>query len=220
MKYQVYVHTFPNNKKYVGLTTLENINQRWANGRGYRTQKLMYRAVLKWGWKNIKHTVYQCDTEKEMKYLERYLIAYYHSNEPKYGYNVSAGGDGSTGVPSAQRKTIDQYDRQGNFIKTWESITAIDKALNYDFRNISACVRKKRPMAYNYYWAYSGELPDFKTYRTHRKVLQYDLQNNLIAEFENAVEAGKSLGKGNTSIVDCCNKKLKTAYNFIWRWKQ
>lgn len=220
MKYQVYVHTFPNNKKYVGLSTLENINQRWANGRGYRTQKLMYRAVLKWGWKNIKHTVYQCDTEKEMKYLERYLIAYYHSNEPKYGYNVSAGGDGSTGVPLAQRKTIDQYDRQGNFIKTWESITAIDKALNYDFRNISACVRKKRPMAYNYYWAYSGELPDFKTYRTHRKVLQYDLQNNLIAEFKNAVEAGKSLGKSNRNIVDCCNKKLKTAYNFIWRWKQ
>lgn len=49
MKYQVYIHTFPNNKKYVGLSTLENINQRWANGRGYRTQKLMYRAVLKWG---------------------------------------------------------------------------------------------------------------------------------------------------------------------------
>ena len=47
--YWVYVHTFPNSKKYVGLTTQKNINRRWANGLGYRTQKLIYRAILKYG---------------------------------------------------------------------------------------------------------------------------------------------------------------------------
>ena len=34
-KYSVYVHTFPNGKKYVGVTCLP-VNARWSNGRGYR----------------------------------------------------------------------------------------------------------------------------------------------------------------------------------------
>lgn len=219
MKYQVYVHTFPNNKKYVGLTTLENINRRWRNGYGYRHQKVVYNAILKYGWYNISHQVFECDTEAEMKYLERYLIAYYNTTDRRYGYNISSGGESGSGVPRATRKPIDQYDKQGNFIRTWESITAIDKALNYDFRNISACVTKRYPTAYNYYWVYSGETPDFKTYKTQRKVYQYSLTGEFIAEFKNTAEAGKSIGKGRSTIIQCCNKKYKTAYGFIWRYE-
>lgn len=86
-----------------------------------------------------------------MKYLEKYLIAYYHSNEPKYGYNISSGGDGLNGVPSKHRKSINQYDKQGNLIKTWDSIMEIEEELNYNHSYISRCVRKKHPTAYNYY---------------------------------------------------------------------
>lgn len=215
MKYQVYVHTFPNNKKYVGLSTMENINQRWQNGYGYKTQKLMYRAILKWGWKNIKHKIYEVETELEMKYLEKYLIAYYQTTNPKYGYNISTGGEYGSGVPSARRKAIDQYDKQGHFIRTWESITAIDKTLNYNFRNISKCVTKRCPTAYNFYWCYSGQTPEFKTCQTIRKVYQYDLEGNKIAEYKNASEAGRSIGKGRSTIIKCCNKKLKSCYGYI-----
>ena len=49
MKNQVYVHRFKNGKKYVGLSTEENINKRWKNGLGYRNQPLIYRAILKYG---------------------------------------------------------------------------------------------------------------------------------------------------------------------------
>lgn len=219
MKYWVYIHLFPNGKRYVGLTTSFNPVLRWQSGKGYRTQKLTYRAILKYGWKNIQHILYQVDTEKEMKYLERYLIAYYNTTNPLYGYNISTGGDGNPGVPSAARKSIDQFDKQGNYIKTWESILSIDQELDYDWRNISACVRKKRPTAYGFYWSYTGELPEFKKMRTKRQVLQYDLNGTFIAEYKSAAEAGKSINKGNSSIVHCCNHKLKSAYNFIWRWK-
>lgn len=220
MKYQVYVHTFPNNKKYVGLTSLE-VNQRWQGGRGYKNQKLMYRAILKYGWKNINHTVYQCDTEKEMKYLERYLISYYQTRDRKYGYNIAEGGQsGPKGVPAVNRRAVDQYDRQGNFIRSWESITEIERELGYHHTDISDCAKKKRPTAYNFYWFYSGEKPIFKTYKTRRKVRQYDLEGHFIAEFKNAAEAAKSLGKDNSVlIVACCNKKFKTAYKFIWEYE-
>lgn len=219
-KYWVYVHTFPNGKKYVGLTTQKNINRRWQGGRGYKIQPLVYRAILKYGWKNIVHQVFECETEAEMKYLERYLISYYQSNNPKYGYNISSGGDGVNGVPSKRRRAVNQYDKQGNLIKTWDSIFSIEEELNYSHSNISACTHKRKISAYGFYWFFTNETPIFKTKWTHRKVLQYSLTGEFIAEFENSVEAGKSLGKNGSSITKCCNGKLKSAYNFIWIWKQ
>ena len=216
MKYFVYIHTvLKNNKKYVGLTT-QNPKKRWGNGKAYKRQKVFYNAILKYGWENVSHQVFKCDTEAEMKYLERYLIAYYNTTDRRYGYNISTGGESGSGVGI---KSIDQYSKDGHFIKTWESISAIEKELNYNNANIVMCVRKKRPTAYNYYWFYSGEKPVFKTYGTQRKVRQFDLKGNLIAEFKNAAEAGKSIGKGRSLIVSCCNGKCKSAYNYIWKYE-
>ena len=86
-KYYVYIHLFPNGKKYVGLTT-QNVNRRWNNGKKYKRQKFVYNAILKYGWENISHQVFECDSEAEMKYLERYLIAYYNTTDRCYGYNI------------------------------------------------------------------------------------------------------------------------------------
>ena len=215
----VYIHLFPNGKRYVDLT-MRDVNKRCGNGIGYKKQKVVYNAILKYGWNNISHIVYECDTESEMKYLERYLIAYYNTTDHRYGYNISTGGEYGSGVPSVNRKPIDQYDKQGNFIQTWESIHSVNYKLNYDISSISKCLRKICPTAYNYYWCYSGEIPEFKTRGTHRKVYQYDLNGNFIKEFENALEAAKSLGKSdNSTIVRCCNKQIKTAFKFIWRYE-
>ena len=215
-KYYVYIHLFPNGKRYVGLTERE-VNQRWRNGKAYKGQKVVYNAILKYGWDNISHQVFECDTEAEMKYLERYLIRFYNTTDHQYGYNVSSGGEyAHSGVPSKYRKPVDQYDKQGNFIKTWESLTAVEKELNYDISSIINCIKKRRKTAYNYYWVYSGEVPEINTYRTHRKVRQYDLNGNFIAEYKNATEAAKGLGRSKTPIIDCCNKKCKTALGFIF----
>lgn len=215
----VYIHLFPNGKRYVGLT-MRDVNKRWGNGKAYKRQKVVYNAILKYGWNNISHIVYECDTESEMKYLERYLIAYYNTTDHRYGYNISTGGESGSGVPNVNRKPIDQYDRQGNFIQTWESIHSVNYKLNYDISSISKCLRKIYPTAYNYYWCYSGETPEFKTRGTHRKVYQYNLNGNFIKEFENALEAAKSLGKSdNSTIVRCCNKQIKTAFKFIWSYE-
>ena len=113
----VYIHIFPNGKRYVGLT-MRDVNKRWRNGKGYMTQKVVYNAILKYGWDNITHQVFECDTESEMKYLERYLISFYNTTDHRYGYNVSTGGESGSGVPSVNRKPIDQYDKFGNFIRT------------------------------------------------------------------------------------------------------
>lgn len=94
--YTVYKHTCPNGKVYIGITQQLPEN-RWINGYGYKKQ-IFYRAILKYGWENIKHEIlYYNLTEKEAKEKEIELIYKYNSTSPKHGYNVVEGGQGTTG---------------------------------------------------------------------------------------------------------------------------
>ena len=85
----VYIHTTPDGKKYVGATH-RNPEYRFNKGRGYKYQ-FFYQAVLKFGWENISHQLYEVDTEEELKYLEKYLISYYDTTNPDKGYNITKG---------------------------------------------------------------------------------------------------------------------------------
>ena len=91
--YYVYLHTNKvNGKVYIGITSLKP-EQRWANGRGYKGQHFS-NAIKKYSWNNFKHEVlYSGLSEAKAKILETSLIHFYNSTNPKYGYNVSEGGD-------------------------------------------------------------------------------------------------------------------------------
>lgn len=100
--YCVYVHIFPNEKKYFGITKLKP-EYRWNNGKGYKKQKLVYDAIKKYGWDNIKHKIlFENLSEKEAKNKEKELIKKYKTNDAKYGYNITEGGDGASGVKLSQ----------------------------------------------------------------------------------------------------------------------
>ena len=95
-KFYVYIHTCPNGKKYVGCTTRVKPELRWAEGNGYRYNKHFYSAILKHGWNNFQHEVFEVDSKEEMYRKEVELISFYHSNDPRYGYNNSVGGEKGT----------------------------------------------------------------------------------------------------------------------------
>ena len=98
----VYVHIFPNGKKYFGITS-KAPQARWEGGSGYGdNQPVMQAAIAKYGWENIEHKIlfedlsYEEATNKEIE-----LIAKYKTNCRKYGnqygYNLTDGGEGTTG---------------------------------------------------------------------------------------------------------------------------
>lgn len=92
MNYKVYVHIFPNGKKYVGITR-QKTKKRWQNGKGYQGQ-FVYNAILKYGWNNIKHEIlYTNLTKEEAEQKEIDLIKLFKSNERQYGYNIQNGGN-------------------------------------------------------------------------------------------------------------------------------
>lgn len=95
MKYWTYIHTCPNGKKYVGITTREKPEDRWCKGTRYAYNKHFYSAIQKYGWDNIKHEAWEFTSKSEMYYAEKYLIAYYQTTNPRKGYNNSSGGEKS-----------------------------------------------------------------------------------------------------------------------------
>lgn len=90
--YIVYIHRFPNGKVYVGITSLKPY-ERWCGGHGYDGQPLMRRAIKKYGWENVKHSVISSGLTKEDAESEEIrLIKYYNSNNRAFGYNIDNGG--------------------------------------------------------------------------------------------------------------------------------
>lgn len=94
MNYKVYKHTNKiNNKIYIGITQ-QKLEKRWQRGYGYKEQSYFYNAIKKYGWDNFNHELlFDGLTEEQAKEKEIELIKYYKSNNRKYGYNLSQGGE-------------------------------------------------------------------------------------------------------------------------------
>jgi hypothetical protein len=96
-KWCVYMHTFPNGKRYVGITSMSP-EKRFRNGRGYSKQVIMNNAIIKHGWENIITEILYDDVNGGLaKDIEVCLINAYNSNDIKFGYNNTIGGDGVIG---------------------------------------------------------------------------------------------------------------------------
>ena len=92
-KYCVYKHTSPNNKVYIGLTSMEP-KHRWNNGKGYSGNVHFTNAINKYGWDNIDSKILEKGlSKKEACELEIDLISAYGSFNERNGYNKTLGGN-------------------------------------------------------------------------------------------------------------------------------
>lgn len=110
------MHTSPTNKRYIGITS-QIPERRWRkDGVGYKNHAYFWNAIQKYGWNNFKHEIlFEGLTKEEAEQKEIELIAFYNSNNEKYGYNLSSGGEsGSKGYKHTeeQRKRMSE-NRKG-----------------------------------------------------------------------------------------------------------
>ena len=71
--HKVYIHKFPNGKKYVGVCI--SCEDRWQNGNGYGYNKKMFADIKKYGWENIEHKILFETGNSELAFkLEQILI--------------------------------------------------------------------------------------------------------------------------------------------------
>lgn len=149
--YQIYKHTVPNGKIYIGRTKL-SLNKRFQGGSGYRTNKVFYADILAYGWNNIKHEVLETvETIEEASEREGYYILKYRANEPEYGYNKF----------SNQQKYGSNYKPKGykkvECIETgiiYDSASVASRETGIDNSAITKCCKGMRKTIGGYHWKY------------------------------------------------------------------
>lgn len=101
----IYIYTSPSGKVYVGQTINEKVRKyqhKWYADNGY--SGYFYKAIRKYGFESFEYGVlYQTSSndKKQLKILldqkESYYIRKYKANNPKFGYNLTEGGEGTKG---------------------------------------------------------------------------------------------------------------------------
>jgi len=282
--WMVYVHTTPNNKKYVGITSV-GINKRWGKNGGHYKGQMFYRAIKKYGWGNINHEIIAENIfYNKAKDIEIFLIEFFRTHEYDFGYNLTKGGDGHNGVKASEEtkekqrnnregikacgygnfpsdktkqkmsnsgknkvftnetrkkmsveknKPVFQYDKDGNFINTYNSASKASNILKINIGNLCACCRNVVKFAGGYHWSYelidnpetvrkilNNEiiLPIIKT-RNEKPVIQLDLNDNIVNEYKSAKDASIATNIPSQEISQSCKNIRKVTRGFKWRFK-
>lgn len=116
-----------------------------------------------------------------------------------------------------------QFDLNGNFIREFESAKYASKLYNCTQETITYACTGRTKTGVGFLWRYkkdyNGEKLVYNPYVPKTKhVLQFDLNNNLIAEYESMSQIEDILGFKRGNIKGVCNGRQKTAYGFIWKY--
>ena len=232
-KWYVYMHTNKiNKKKYIGITGQKNYLRRWGTeGNGYRTQ-IFGKAIKKYGWDNFSHKILEVvDTQEQALERERYYIQKFKSNNKDYGYNISPGGQTISGLYNLPSMSVPvyQYDLDGNFLEMYPSIMEAERATGIENSAICACCKGKHHYTKQYIWSYEKfeKIPHINpkqlryeliTKKQEKKVYQYDLDGNYIAEYKSTLEADRLTGVSFKHISSCCLGKRRQTGGYRWSY--
>lgn len=225
-----------NNKQYIGQTIRTiaiRFNGHISAAKNHLDETYLHRAMNKYGFDNFTVQEVVCvhknsseELQLELNHLEKYYIEFYNTLSPN-GYNLTKGGfEGS----ESGKKKVDEYDLNGVFIKTHDSLIDAARSVNTQVsHSIIACCDGKSKYAFQKIWRYHGEsleqyeLPNKKiAERINRKapIDQYSKTGVYIQSFDSIVDALDFLEiKDSNHISECCKGKIHTAHGFVWRYK-
>lgn len=197
-QWTVYMHIAPNNKKYIGITSLD-VEKRWRKGNGYFNHKHFFNAIKKYGWQNITHKIVCSNlSEQEAKEKEIELISQYKTYDKDYGYNHTLGGDGRKGafVSKEQRNKLSVSNRLKNAYLKEEEVFNIKVDLLNDF-SYKEIINKYKIKYSNLLTIVSGKnygyiYPNFVELYNSKKIKQnIDFENSVIKLAKNGLSVSK-----------------------------
>lgn len=127
----------------------------------------------------------------------------------------------------AHSKPVIQFTIKGEYVCIYPSANAAGRALGLvNGSNIIACCNGKLKSSSGYIWKYAEDetlIEDYllakKKKTTGKKVMQFDLNNNFLAEFPSCEAAARELElSSSTPINRCARGERKTAYGFKWKY--
>lgn len=236
-----------NNKKYVGQT-IQTVESRFKQHLWGSGCPKFHNAIKHYGKKNfIIRTlkVIVCNSSKvlykQLDYWERFYISYYNTIES--GYNLMSGGQGECRKMSEETRkkmSLSHIGKPSGMLgkklstETKQKLSERFSGKNNPMYGIpspmtgkkhSDEIRKKisnKLMGHTVSEDCRKKISEANTGRTAwnaKPVVQYDLNGNLIREFESASSAAKSFGSKYSHITDVCNGLRRSCFGYIWKWK-
>ena len=141
--------------------------------------------------------------------------------------NLNDGGDGNNELRESLKIKVNSYTLSGQYLKTYESVTKAAKAYNITTSYVSAkCKNKKingrKGITFRYY---TDNIDNIKIFKKERKlynakaILQFDLNNNIINNFNSIEEAHRITGCCVDYIRNLCNNKNVKVNKYIFKFK-
>lgn len=123
------------------------------------------------------------------------------------------------------RKPVHQYDMEGNYIATHESLSEAARKLNIEISLISAASKRKNYTAGGYIWRVGKKRVTISVQKINKAlraakghpVSQYNLDGQKIKTYLNVPTAAKELGRPIRSLRNAVNGKILVFENSIWR---
>ena len=239
--YKVYMHLNKiNNKKYIGLTK-QKCEERWREGRGYKTQPKFFRAILKYGWNNFDHIIlYNNLTELQASRIEKQLIQQYDTINN--GYNIDLGGSTTNHSPETLKKMrqsmlgkkhtqetknkISQANGKKIICITtnmqYDSAKEASEKTGVDSSSIIRCCKGKQHTAGKMTWKYADIDLQLKYENANKNNIDKCKKPVFCIttgkRYESVREAAKDTNSDESNIIKVCKGKYKTTNNLKWRY--
>lgn len=206
-----------NNKSYIGQSI--NIEQRWQRHKKATDNFAIHQAFRKYGLDSFTFEIIEECDQKYLDEREIYWIQYY--NSLANGYNMIPGG--SNGAGQAKGFQVEQYNLDGQLLKIYNSAQEASNITGIEHSSICACCREEQLYAGNYQWKYSSSnkiiVPiKISQISIQRKVNQYDLKGNFLAEYNSLADAQEKTGIRKSTICNVCKLKGRTAGGYRWSY--
>lgn len=208
IQYTVYMHKFPNGKKYIGITCQEPY-KRWLNGKGYKNNSYMQNAIMKYGWNNVEHIILYTNLSKEeAEQKEIDLIKLFKTNNRKYGYNIENGGN-CKGTHSLQtRRKISESNKNKKISReTKEKISIALKGIKKN--PMSEETKRKQRLSH------IGKHHTMEVKKQRAKSVRC-IETGII--YYATIEAERKTNISRINISSCCKGKRKTAGKLHWEF--
>lgn len=112
-----------------------------------------------------------------------------------------------------QYRKINQLSLGSKLVKTWDSLTQINKELGYSNSHIIQCCKGERKTAYGFKWEYADGQ---NQQRNKRPVAVLTKDGEFVAKYKSVAEASRCLNICVQSIHDCLNGNYESTHGFMF----